>query len=52
MLLKCAKGKADYPEGLRHIRYVDPEASKSLTFITKHFGVPALTVVAIGKSNM
>ena len=49
--LKSAKGKADYPERLRRIRYVDPETGKSLTFITNHFDLPALTVAAIYKNR-
>jgi len=49
--LKTAKGKKDYPERLRRIRYVAPETGKSLTFITNHFELPALTVAAIYKNR-
>jgi len=49
--LNGAKSKTDYPERLRRIRYVDPETGKSLTFITNHFELPALTVAAIYKNR-
>ncbi|HEY5749467.1 MAG TPA: IS4 family transposase [Chryseolinea sp.] len=49
--LKTTKGKTDYPERLRRIRYVDPETRKSLVFITNHFELPALTVAAIYKNR-
>lgn len=34
----------DYPEKLRRIRYIDLEKNKHFTFLTNHFGLPALTV--------
>jgi len=49
--LNSTKGKTDYPERLRRIRYVDPETGKSLTFITNHFELPALTVAVTYKNR-
>ena len=49
--LKTAKGKRDYPERIRRIRYVDSETGKSLVFITNHFDLPALTVAAVYKNR-
>jgi len=49
--LKTTKGKRDYPERLRRIRFVDPETGKSLVFITNNFELPALTVAAIYKNR-
>lgn len=49
--LRTAKGKRDYPEKLRRIRYIDGETGKSLVFITNHFGLPAITVARIYKSR-
>ena len=49
--LKTSKGKRDYPERIRRIRYVDFETGKSLTFITNHFDLPALTVAAVYKNR-
>ena len=47
--LSTAKGKRDYPQRLRRISFVDPETGKRLTFLTNHFGLPALTIAAIYK---
>lgn len=49
--LCTAKSKTLYPEKLRRIRYIDPETGKSLTFLTNHFELPALTIAAIYKSR-
>jgi len=40
-----------YPEQLRRIRYKDPESSKTLVFLTNHFGLPALTICALYRSR-
>jgi len=45
------KSKAAYPSKLRRIRYIDPEKGKSLTFITNHCDLPALTIAEIYKSR-
>ena len=36
-----------YPERLRRIRYLDPETSKRLTFLTNNFVLPPLTVAQL-----
>ncbi len=38
-----------YPEKLRRIRYFDSETQKHFTFITNHFGLPAITVAQLYK---
>jgi transposase len=49
--LCTTKSKTLYPEKLGRIRYIDPETGKSLTFLTNHFELPALTIAAIYKSR-
>jgi hypothetical protein len=49
--LSSAKGMKSYPERLRRIGYFDEETGKRLTFLTNHFGLPALTVAAIYKNR-
>jgi len=41
----------DYPAHLRRIRYRDPDADKSLVFLTNHTLLPALTICALYKSR-
>lgn len=41
--------KKDYPEKLRRIRYFDEESNKTLTFLTNHFTLPALTIAKLYK---
>src|SRR5262249_41043510 len=36
--------RRDYPERLRRIRYVDPDTSKRLVFLTNNTLLPALTI--------
>ena len=38
-----------YPEKLRRIRYFDAETSKTLTFLTNNFVLPALTIARLYK---
>ena len=39
--------RRDYPDKLRLIKYVDPEAGKALRFMTNNFIVPAMTVAEL-----
>jgi hypothetical protein len=43
--------KKHYPERLRRIRFKDPQTSKTLIFLTNHFGLPALSICALYKSR-
>ena len=45
--LNTPKGKREYPDRLRRIRYVDPETGKSLVFITNNFSLNTMTVAQI-----
>ena len=47
--LNTSKGKREYPDRLRRIRYVDPETGNSLVFITNNFSLSAMTVAQIYK---
>ncbi|MEA3488719.1 MAG: IS4 family transposase [Candidatus Omnitrophota bacterium] len=38
-----------YPEKLRRIRYFDSETQKHFTFLTNHFGLPAITIAQLYK---
>ncbi len=49
--LNTSKSKAAFPQRLRRIRFVDPESGKSLTFLTNHFSLPALTITKCYKSR-
>jgi hypothetical protein len=40
-----------YPEPLRRIRFKDPDTGKCLTFLTNHFGLPALTIARLYKAR-
>jgi hypothetical protein len=37
----------DYPDKLRRVRFYDTEHSRALTFLTNHFGLPALTIAQL-----
>ena len=39
-----------YPDKLRRIHYVDPEADKSLVFLTNNFELPPLVIAGLYKS--
>ena len=41
----------DYPEHLRRIRFKDPEAGKTLVFLTNNFTLPAATICALYKAR-
>ena len=41
----------NYPEPLRRIRFKDPEAGKTLVFLTNNTSLPALTIAALYKSR-
>jgi IS4 transposase len=43
--------KKDYPEALRRIKYRDPEAGRSLVFLTNDFDLPAIVVAEIYKQR-
>jgi len=47
--LKGHYTSAHYPERLRRVRFKDAETSKTLVFLTNHFGLPALTIAALYK---
>ncbi len=49
--LTVTNSRRSYPERLRLVRFKDPETGKKLTFLTNHFGIPALTVCALYKSR-
>ncbi len=49
--LKGYKSKKQYPEKLRRIRFFDKETKQTLTFLTNHFGLPALSVASIYKNR-
>ena len=49
--LATTKARHDYPNQLRRVRYVDPETTKPLTFITNNFTLPALTIPQLYKSR-
>jgi hypothetical protein len=40
-----------YPDAIRRIRYTDPEAGKTLVFLTNNTTLPALTVCALYKKR-
>ena len=41
--------RQEYPQHLRRVGFVDPESGKRLIFLTNHFSLPALTIVALYK---
>ena len=43
--------RQDYPDHLRRIRFKDPEAGKTLVFLTNNFTLPAATICALYKSR-
>lgn len=45
--LNSRKGRKDYPDPLRRVRYVDPETGQALVFLTNSFGIAALLVAQI-----
>src|SRR3989442_4444099 len=51
VVLATAKARHDYPDQLRRVRYVDPETTKRLTFLTNNFTLPALSIPQLYKSR-
>ena len=49
--LSSAKGKRDYPQGLRRISFIDTETGKRLVFLTNNFDLPAITIAIIYKNR-
>jgi hypothetical protein len=43
--------KQDYPQSLRRVRYYDAEHSRSLVFLTNHFGLSALQVCEVYRAR-
>jgi hypothetical protein len=44
IVLNFIRSKYAYPQPLRRIRFKDPDSSKTLVFLTNHFGLPAMTI--------
>ena len=49
--LATAASRRAYPAPLRRVRYVDPDTTKRLTFLTNNFTVPALAIPQLYKSR-
>jgi hypothetical protein len=49
--LKHLKSRANYPDPLRRIHYVDAIENKSLVFLTNNFDLPAAVIAALYKSR-
>lgn len=49
--LSSAKGKRDYPQGLRRISFIDTATGKRLVFLTNNFDLPAITIAIIYKNR-
>ena len=49
--LATREARRDYPAPLRRVRYVDPETTKRLVFLTNNFTLPALTIAHLYKSR-
>ena len=49
--LATVTARRDYPAALRRVRYVDPDTSKPLVFLTNNFTLPALTITQLYKSR-
>lgn len=52
-VVRCSggKGKYNYPEQLRRIRYKDPESNRIYTFLTNNFELPAQTIADLYKAR-
>ena len=46
-----AKARADYPEPLRRVHYLDPVTQHRFVFLTNNFTLPALTIAQLYKSR-
>jgi hypothetical protein len=51
IVLSSTKGKKDYPEKLRRIKFRDPETKKVLTFLTNNFELPAKDIARLYKAR-
>jgi hypothetical protein len=49
--LTSRKGRKDYPEYLRRVKYRDPETGRAPVFLTNNFSLPALTTAALYKQR-
>ncbi len=47
IMLRGTKASHKYPDKLRRVRYRDCRETRSLIFLTNHFGLPALTVTQL-----
>lgn len=51
LVLQGYQSAKDYPEGIRGVRYKDPETGKRLLFITNNTALPALSICALYKAR-
>jgi len=49
--LTTYKGKKDYPEKLRRVKFVDPEKKQLFNFLTNQLILPALTITELYKNR-
>ena len=49
--LTSRKGRKDYPEYMRRVKYRDPVTGKILVFLTNNFSLPAMTIAALYKQR-
>jgi len=47
IMLRGTKASDKYPDKLRRVRYHDLQETRSLVFLTNHFGLPALSVAQL-----
>ena len=47
IVLTSAKGRKDYPQHLRRIKFYDAEHDRHLVFLTNNFDLPALTIAQL-----
>ena len=51
LVLQGRQSVKDYPEGIRGVRYKDPETGKRLLFLTNNTALPALSICALYKAR-
>ena len=51
IVLNSEKGRKDYPEKLRRIKFRDAVTKKTLVFLTNNMTLPALTIAVLYKSR-
>ena len=49
--MNSAKGRKDYPDQLRRVRYKDPESGNSFVFLTNNFQLPPMLVAEIYRNR-